>query len=160
MREKLIELIGQVLRCLPWGEISSHTAEDIADRLIANGVFVLPCNIGDTVYVINYCRCGKPECFDKKHCYKKETAKTPKVLASKMVQQMGWVTAWSFGGVDKEKSGWKPKGTICYRVYEKPFELKMLAEVGKTVFLTLADAEKALEEKGQTNKHFPDGDCK
>ena len=40
MREKLIELIDQVLRCLPWGEISSHTAEDIADRLIDNGVTI------------------------------------------------------------------------------------------------------------------------
>lgn len=148
MREKMIELIGHVLRCLPWGEISSHTAEDIADRLIENGILVLPCNIGDTVYVITYCRCGKPECYQKKHCYKKETAKTPKVLASKMVQQFGWKNVWSmYGGIDKLKSGWQPKGTICYRVYERPFELKMLAEVGKTVFLTLEDAEKALEER-------------
>ena len=37
-REKLIELVNNVLRCLPWGEISSHTAEDVADCLIANGV--------------------------------------------------------------------------------------------------------------------------
>ena len=108
---------------------------------------VLPCKIGDMVYVISYCRCGKPECYEKKHCYKKETKRTPNVLAIKMAQQMGWVTAWNFGGVDKEKSGWKPKGTICYRVFQKPFELKMLAEVGKTVFLTLEDAEKALEER-------------
>ena len=39
-REKLIELVNNVLRCLPWGEISSHTAEDVADHLIANGVTV------------------------------------------------------------------------------------------------------------------------
>lgn len=39
-REKLIELVNAVLRCLPWGEISSHTAGDVADHLIANGVTV------------------------------------------------------------------------------------------------------------------------
>lgn len=38
MREKLIELIKPVLECLPWGEITSHTAEDIAKRLVENGV--------------------------------------------------------------------------------------------------------------------------
>ena len=37
-REKLIELVNAVLRCLPWGEITSNTAEDIADRLIEEGV--------------------------------------------------------------------------------------------------------------------------
>lgn len=39
-REKLIELIDRVLQCLPWGEISTHTSEDIADHLISNGVTV------------------------------------------------------------------------------------------------------------------------
>lgn len=157
MREKLIEFIMLSCNCLcdlcGDEERRYAVAGVIADNLIDNGVFVLPCNIGDTVYVVTYCRCGKPECYQKQHCYKKETARTPKVLASKMVQQMGWVTAWNFGGVDKQKSGWQPKGTICYRVYERPFELKMLAEVGKTVFLTIEDAEKALEEmKGDVKK--------
>lgn len=40
MKEKLIELIAPVLRCLPWGQVSSHTAGDIADNLIANGVVI------------------------------------------------------------------------------------------------------------------------
>ena len=38
MREKMIELINGVLKHLPWGEISSHTAEDIANYLIDNDV--------------------------------------------------------------------------------------------------------------------------
>jgi hypothetical protein len=38
MREKMIELVNSVLCCLPWGEISQHTAEDVADHLIASGV--------------------------------------------------------------------------------------------------------------------------
>lgn len=37
MIEKLIELIKPVLECLPWGEITSHTAKDIAKRLVENG---------------------------------------------------------------------------------------------------------------------------
>ena len=40
MREKLIELVNDVLNYLPWGEISSHTAKEIADHLIANGVTI------------------------------------------------------------------------------------------------------------------------
>ena len=34
MKQKLIDCINGVLKHLPWGEISSHTAEDIAERLI------------------------------------------------------------------------------------------------------------------------------
>lgn len=40
MREKLVELIEDVLGYLPWGEISPHTASECADHLIANGVTV------------------------------------------------------------------------------------------------------------------------
>ena len=38
MREKLIELIDAVLLYLPWGEVNSHTAADIADRIIDSGI--------------------------------------------------------------------------------------------------------------------------
>ena len=38
MREKLIELVNNVLKHLPWGEVSSHTAEDVADHLAENDV--------------------------------------------------------------------------------------------------------------------------
>ena len=34
----MIDLINAVLKCLPWGEVSSRTAKDIADHLIANDV--------------------------------------------------------------------------------------------------------------------------
>ena len=39
-REKLIEWVNDVLRYLPWGEISSRTPEEIADNLISHGVTV------------------------------------------------------------------------------------------------------------------------
>lgn len=101
----------------------------------------MPCNVGDAVYVITYCRCANPECYDNKHCHKKETKRTPKVLAGAMVQQKGRKTKWN--GFEHSWE-WKPIGTICYRVYQKPFESKMFSEIGKTVFLTLDEAKKAI----------------
>lgn len=127
---------------------SKKFVEALCEHFIYRSRFLaLPCKVGDTVYVITRCRCGNPECYENKHCHKKETKKTPKVYASKMVQQMGWKRKYDmFGRYDPTKSGWQPNGTICYRVYKKPFELKMLAAFCKTVFLTFEEAEKALKE--------------
>ena len=56
MREKLIELVNDILNYLPWGEISSHTAQDIADHLIANGVtFGEDINVPNNPYWENVC---------------------------------------------------------------------------------------------------------
>ena len=49
-RERLIELIDYVLKFQPWGEIGYHTSKELADYLLANGVIVPPCKVGDTVY--------------------------------------------------------------------------------------------------------------
>ena len=38
MREKLTELVNDILSYLPWGHISTATAQEVADHLIANGV--------------------------------------------------------------------------------------------------------------------------
>jgi hypothetical protein len=51
-RERLIELIDKVLvkydrGCLPF------VMNEIADCLLANGVIVLPCKVGDTVWEID-----------------------------------------------------------------------------------------------------------
>ena len=48
-RERLIEMLNE------WGnkENDGVRAESIADYLLANGVIVLPCKIGDTVYYVN-----------------------------------------------------------------------------------------------------------
>lgn len=48
MREKLIELIGYNGTVLTEGDYDA-----LADHLLANGVIVLPCKVGDTVWVIN-----------------------------------------------------------------------------------------------------------
>lgn len=57
MKEKLIELIQESVRC------SRNLAEVIADYLLANGVIVLPCKVGDDIYYIN--EYGKVCCAKK-----------------------------------------------------------------------------------------------
>jgi hypothetical protein len=48
VREKLVEIVRNLRnRITAW-----HTAGDIADLLISNGVTVLPCKIGDVVWGI------------------------------------------------------------------------------------------------------------
>ena len=47
MRERLIDLIRQEQSC---------SSEDIADYLIANGMIVLLCKVGDTVYQVDEVR--------------------------------------------------------------------------------------------------------
>lgn len=48
-RERLIELINRVLDCDKAGIVP----EWLADDLLANGVIVPPCKVGDTVYRIS-----------------------------------------------------------------------------------------------------------
>ena len=47
MRDRLIELIESARF---WG---ANTSEEIADRLIAVGVIVPPCKVGDKIYALN-----------------------------------------------------------------------------------------------------------
>ena len=55
MREKLIELVNDVINYLPWGQISTRTGQDIADHLIANGVtFATDKNVGDNQIDFDY----------------------------------------------------------------------------------------------------------
>lgn len=49
MRDRLIELLNQ--NC---GYVEEQKAEKLADYLIANGVIVTPCKVGDTVYYFSH----------------------------------------------------------------------------------------------------------
>ena len=53
MRERLIQLIGD----LPFAEYENYNSEEwaehFADHLIENGVVVLPCKVGQTVYIVD-----------------------------------------------------------------------------------------------------------
>ena len=146
MRDRLIELLKgaetKVTEIMSKPLALEEWLGIYADYLIENGVIVPPCKVGQTVYVIKYCRCGNPECFEMKHCYKKDTKRTPKVIDSIMLVQKGKRLVAPY------KFEWKPVGTICYKIIQKPFKLEMLTEYGKTVFLSRELAEKALAEKG------------
>ena len=53
-RERLIELIDEFIMTVDvkcW--YSEELDEHLADYLLANGVIVPPCKVGDTVYIIN-----------------------------------------------------------------------------------------------------------
>ena len=144
-RDRLIELIedGFPKR---YEVVMRKDIEELADFLLANGVIVPPCKVGDMVYKVDYCRCGNPECFlTMNHCYKKDTKRTPKVIDSIMLLQKGKRLVAPY------KFEWKPIGTICYKIIQKPFKLEWLTEVGKTVFLTKEEAEKALAERSGNN---------
>ncbi len=138
-RERLIELLKNAPRN------ARVFYDQHADWLLANGVIVPPCKVSDTVYVIKRCRCGKPENYDLKVCGRKKVAKTPKVLARVMFQEVGKRLKPSYTGKIEYEA--VPKGTICYSIYEKQFTLKMLTEIGKTVFLTKEEAEQALRQR-------------
>ncbi len=142
-RERLIVFIMKANSPL----ISLARAEELADCLLANGVIVPPCKVGDTVYQIKYCRCGNPEAYEMQHCHKKDTKKTPKVYGSIMLRQYGKKLKPDSYRFEKPQFEWLPIGTICYKVVCKPFKLEWLTEIGKTVFLTREEAEKALAER-------------
>ena len=54
MRERLIELMYEANEKFAECDCTDEEAvEMLADHLLANGVIVLPCKVGDTVYVID-----------------------------------------------------------------------------------------------------------
>lgn len=110
-------------------EMFDRQIEHIADHLLANGVIVPPCKVGDTVYEIekmclsclhftdggysDYCECTLDD--------------------NKLMFECDF---------DKE---------CIYDIYPKRFTYGMIELFGKTVFLTREEAEKALKEReGET----------
>ena len=106
MRDRLIELLKH--------EFGTNVAEITADWLLANGVILLPCEIGQKLYDATefFNGCCYPEIYELKE-----------------------------NGMYLEKID---KGNIVF-TYDGIY-LKR-EDIGKTVFLTKEDAEKALKEK-------------
>lgn len=111
-RERLINLLEQE-KAFSRYITDDERREQLADYLLENGVIVLPCKVGDTVY--KFC----PYCII---CARLHT--DPK-----------------FCGELKEC------GTLG--IEEIEFEYNHIPEIGKTIFTTRAEAEKALKERGQ-----------
>jgi hypothetical protein len=113
--------------------------------MIGDTVIELPCKLGDPIYVIKRCRCGNPGCFLSGGCNKRKVARTPEALDRRMIlERKTMFTVDRSGRVVRDID--KPVGTICYTIYEKPFTLNMIAELGKTVFVSIETAKDALNE--------------
>ena len=117
VREKLVKLLKTSPTRNGYTDIG-----DIADHLIANGVVVLPCKIGDKVYV-NY-------------IYGRNKIITDSQMVCSIEQTVGV----------NDESYWKvcvkqviEKGYIVYHEYTED-------DFGKTVFLTREEAETSLRK--------------
>ena len=117
VREKLVKLLKTSPTRNGYTDIG-----DIADHLIANGVMVLPCKIGDKVYV-NY-------------IYGRNKIITDSQMVCSIEQTVGV----------NDESYWKvcvkqviEKGYIVYHEYTED-------DFGKTVFLTREEAETSLRK--------------
>ena len=104
MRDRLVELLDIII------QPGQKTLGDIADYLLANGVIVPPCKVGDTLYDISefVADYACPEMYEIKD------------------------NMMSF---EKYKGEYRFTYDCCY-IYPE--------EIGKTVFLTREEAEKAL----------------
>ena len=115
MRDRLAELINEVIDHLPWGEVGERTSKELADHLLPNGVILPPVEVGQTVWYI------------EGGYYRKTGLKAkPKKVTEINLKWCGKTLAWGFIA----------SGTR-YR----------FSSIGKTVFLTKEDAEKALFER-------------
>lgn len=104
MRDRLVELIQNSIN-----GCAKHWAEVIADYLLANGVIVPPCKVGDKVYRTFGNYCGE-KIFEG-------------VVAQISIVNNREIRFWVYG---------HPLGFACH-------------DIGKTVFLTREEAEKALK---------------
>ena len=103
-REKLIGILSYAASDA-YSLDTRRDTEELADFLLANGVIVPPCKVGDEVYWLYADDCGNDGCF---------------------------------GSCDScSDAYWKIKPTA--------FKMSMYDEIGKTVFLSREDAEKALK---------------
>lgn len=114
MRDRLIELLDNS-ECV--ADIS--TFEELADHLLANGVIVPPCKVGDTVY------------------YVKENSNIISIIMCE-VEALHYAIR-SYARIRPCVQRWIGNQSVYYKVAFSSF--------GKTVFLSREDAEKALEER-------------
>lgn len=130
MRDRLIELIRNAPRKdVVYGDIKldkpAQTLQTIADHLLENGVIVMPCKVGDTVWMV------------------------AKVYADvdgveKHIIFKGEVVSVSM----------QPEGLWTYCRYEEGWDYwhKCVEDFGKIVFLTKEEAEQALKEREQSDR--------
>lgn len=104
-RERLIDILNDfpIFHSTMKERWMPQAVERLADHLLANGVIVPPCKVGDMVYLV----CKKKYDVDG--------------------YGMQWYEDWG--------------------IVTLAFRLDMIGNIGKTVFLSREDAEKALKER-------------
>ena len=145
MRDRLIEFVKDSLK-RHIGK-SCNLAENITDDLLANGVIVPPCKVGDTVYVITDCShimmyydndyltgTGAIECPFEDVCDFTECNDDNTQVLETYVNYMGI----------EDGSKWYFRCEHINRAND-------FNEIGKTVFLTKEEAEQALAERSADN---------
>ena len=127
-RERLIEL--QIKAYKEWQantNADASVAEFVADYLLANGVIVPPCKVGDTVYVI----------FHKKviqgtvNLIRPFISKEETVFKGNIICEVD--NLFADNGTKEERE--------LYVVFEKPYGIERVA------YLTKGKAEQALKER-------------
>lgn len=119
MKDRLVGLLTDTFNYTKGVCIDFDEAVEInADHLLANGVIVLPCKVGDTVYIVE--ECGDGECAEDY------------VLDVKVSQFF----------INEH-------GIAVDLALPLGIRLNTWMEVGKNVFLTREEAEKALERRNQ-----------
>lgn len=133
MRDRLIELLNEATFGVNVHTLADHlkkeTIEAVADHLLANGVIVPPCKVGDTVWV-NW----------ERYRGKKET-RPVKVYALRFDTKKNSMRICVEGNFEISSYG----GSYTH-YYNGTFAWN---SVGKTVFLTREEAEWALKGGGE-----------
>ena len=111
MRDRLVELINQRIDNKTW------TVAELADYLLANGVIVPPCKVGDTVY---------------------------KVVRDKRVKKPYECEVVGFWYSKDENCNNAHLVRYVNGVFDSSFSVPLM-EFGKTVFLTRGEAEAKLK---------------
>lgn len=125
MRDRLIELLNnfydEYFDICPECDDESAT---IADYLLAEDVIVLPCKVGDIVFEI------EKNCLDCKH------------------YTDTYYSDWCECTLDDNKTMFEVDfdRDCTYKIIKTKFQYCMIDKVGKTIFLTKEQAEKALAE--------------
>jgi hypothetical protein len=117
MRDRLIELIKDAEKAFPKDKPVLDIEEFVAAHLIANGVIVPPCKVGDTVYYIEGAYYNS----------KRQTVRPIKVT------EISWKC---------DRSG----RDLGFALIANGTRYKF-SSIGKTVFLTKEEAEAALAER-------------
>ena len=119
MRDRLIELIGDKPFTDEYQSYNSgEWAEHFADHLLAEGVIVPPCKVGDMVYRVSF--------------------------VNKNIEML------KVEGFLRNLASWKAHCTQFMPSWlgnKKEHFYILFSQFGKTVFLTVKEAEKALEEE-------------